>query len=272
MSETPKQAQQRDMEELKAGYTPAVRAVEISSIVIFLGIELYLFVKLAGHFSQNPWLLISAAIAGYLFADWVSGFVHWLADTWGSVDMPIIGKALLRPFREHHIDPKAITRHDFIETNGMNCMISIPGVGLVALLPLENPWVLFFVALISTAAIWIMGTNQFHKWSHQDSVPGWVTLLQKLHIVLPPDHHDIHHTAPFNKHYCITSGLLNRPLLAIRFYPTLERLVTATTGLLPRAADLGEDAAKKVFATDVVAEPKPGQSAEQSRAKTGAAA
>jgi ubiquitin-conjugating enzyme E2 variant len=71
-------------------------------------------------------------------------------------------------------------------------------------------------------------------------------VLQKLHLVLPPGHHQIHHTAPFDTYYCITTGWLNWPLAKIGFYRHMERLITALFGLIPRKDDIGLDAALKI--------------------------
>jgi plasmanylethanolamine desaturase len=75
-----------------------------------------------------------------------------------------------------------------------------------------------------------------------------VGLLQRLHLILPPDHHRVHHTAPFNKYYCITVGWLNKPLSLIHFFPLAERLITRVTGLLPRQDDIGDEAARVLLA------------------------
>jgi ubiquitin-conjugating enzyme E2 variant len=199
---------------------------------------------------ENVWLTVLALLSGFLWADWVSGFVHWMGDTWGTTETPILGKALIRPFREHHVDQKAITRHDFIETNGANCMISLPWAVMSLLMPFTpGPWFqvrFFFACAWASMILWVMGTNQFHKWAHSDNPPVVAQWLQRLHLILPPAHHAIHHKAPFAKYYCITVGWMNWPLTKIHFFPILERWLTALTGMIPRQDDIGLDAAMEV--------------------------
>jgi ubiquitin-conjugating enzyme E2 variant len=237
---------QHDAQVLAKGYSPAIRAMDIGSIVSFVSLELLLVYQLWGNPHTGPWLLLSAVLLGYLAADFVSGFVHWMGDTWGSPTMPILGKAFVRPFREHHVDEKAITRHDFIETNGNNCAISIPVALACVVMPHSSQFWVFLASFLGSMIFWVMATNQFHKWSHLDEPGAVIGFLQRVHLILPPDHHRIHHTAPYNKYYCITVGWLNKPLAMIAFFPTAERLVTWATGLLPRQDDIGAEAAAAV--------------------------
>jgi len=41
---------------------------------------------------ENLSTIVIAALCGIITADLSSGLVHWGADTWGSVELPIIGK------------------------------------------------------------------------------------------------------------------------------------------------------------------------------------
>lgn len=237
---------QRDHSTLRQGYSPAVRRFEIASIAVYALAMTALAVRLAPSVLRNPWLAMAAFMLGFVLADFVSGFVHWAADTWGTPEWPLVGKALIRPFREHHVDQKEITRHDFVETNGNNCFVSVvPAVG-AALLPRTGPGWFFIAALVFSLCLAILGTNQFHKWAHLDVPPPLVGLLQRANLILPPEHHALHHAAPYAKYYCITVGWLNEALFRVRFFQTLERVMTATTGMVPREDDIGKRAALRV--------------------------
>lgn len=177
---------------------------------------------------RGHWLLstvVGALLVGYLVADLASGLVHWGFDRFGTVETPLLGQNFVKPFRHHHVDPKDITRHDFIETNGNNCLATVIPLALFCLLPLdfEHAGVLFFVSMITFAAVFTFATNQFHKWSHEDDPPAVVTWLQDKHLILPRDHHQIHHTFPYESHYCITTGWMNGILNKIHFWSTMER-------------------------------------------------
>ncbi len=248
----PLEIQQHDAKTLAAGYKKSFRLVEILAILTFWSLCLAIGVKAFPFHQTHPWLLVAALLSGFLFADFVSGFVHWMADTWGSADMPVLGKSLVRPFREHHVDQKAMTHHDYIETNGANCLVSLPVAAGVLLIPLNiEGWVSFslysFVTL-GSMVFFVMWTNQIHKWSHfaPEQTPMFLKVLQKLHLILPSGHHQQHHSSPYDTYYCITTGWLNWPLAKIGFYRHAERFITALFGLIPRRDDIGLEAALKI--------------------------
>ena len=213
------------------GYSPGHRALEVAGIIVFAALALYLCAQLASIGRPGiRWLIAGAALAGYVAADLVSGIVHWVCDTWGTIDTPLVGRHFIRPFREHHTDPMGITRHDFIETNGNNCIAASTALGPACIVSTETAAGVFVAAFILSLSLAVFATNQFHKWAHEDDPGRVVRWLQRQHLILPPGHHGIHHCAPYATHYCITTGWLNPALRAIDFHRRAERFIAAVTG------------------------------------------
>lgn len=95
--------------------------------------------------------------------------------------------------------------------------------------------------------IFVSLTNQIHKWSHTYSkLPAIVTFLQDYHIILPKQHHRIHHISPHETYYCITTGWLNHPLEKLQFWKQLEKYIEKFTGFKPRDDDMEWAKGKKI--------------------------
>ncbi|CAD5209738.1 unnamed protein product [Bursaphelenchus xylophilus] len=229
---------------LASMYSRNKRMQEVISIVVsltFFSTVGILLIWRIGDIALHS--LVFAAFFGIIVADFASGVVHWIADTWGTVDT-FIGRHFIRSFREHHVDPTAITRHDFVEVNGDNFMVCIPKLAhilyqhftledddLIAVLP--DHWFWLFLGIYSAM------TNQIHKWSHTYfNLHPFIVTLQRLHIILPRHHHKIHHISPHACAYCITTGWLNYPLDKVGFWRHLESAVSFLTGQKPRDDDL----------------------------------
>lgn len=209
-------------------FTLSFRWIEIGSLLVFILFTILFTWKIGVALSGYPvWLvwvmLFPAWILGWLAADFASGMVHFLCDNFGSADTPVVGKALIRPFREHHDLPHDMVKHDLVETNGNNCMVCLPFlIPAYFFLPLGSVGALFVAGVLLFFFYGIGLTNQFHKWAHDIQAPPLARLLQRWRLALPPLQHGFHHAPPFKNYYCITCGWLNGPLERVRFFERLE--------------------------------------------------
>jgi ubiquitin-conjugating enzyme E2 variant len=216
-------------------YSELQRVLEAGAIAAWVAVTLSLASAIASDLGLDSALVVTLGLAaGFVAADFFSGLVHWLADTWGRSDWPIIGPTIIRGFREHHADPDAILVHDFIETNGSSSAGSLVLLGLAAVLPFEGQAARLADAAMLSLSTALFATNQIHKWAHSGSPPAAVAWLQERGWVLRPADHAVHHAVPFDRNYCITTGWLNPLCQRLEVFTTLERWITTSCGAIPR--------------------------------------
>jgi plasmanylethanolamine desaturase len=217
------------------GYSRLQRVLEASAIPAWIAMTYSLASEIVSDLGIASALVVTLGLAaGFVAADFVSGLVHWLADTWGRSDWPIIGPTIIRGFREHHAEPDAILAHDFIETNGSSSAGSLVLLCLAAVLPFEGHAARLADAAMLSLSTALFATNQIHKWAHCASPPAAVAWLQERGWVLRPADHAVHHAIPFDRNYCITTGWLNPLCQRLEVFTTLERWITACCGAIPR--------------------------------------
>lgn len=178
------------------------------------------------------------AVCGFLAADFASGMVHWAADTWFEESLPVVGRRFLRPFRVHHVNPDDFLLRDFIDTNGDVAMLTIPFLLAVFALPLSSIWGQLLAVFVVCLCAATLPTNQVHQWAHMSQPPRVIGWMQHFRLILRRHDHGRHHMPPYVSNYCIALGWCNPLLTRLDFFRRLERVVTAVTGLQPRADEV----------------------------------
>jgi len=212
-------------------YPTSHRVIEILAIVVFVGVAgvfaWRVIAEVIDRLSPGVVLgVLASAFLAFVAADFLSGLVHAICDNLGSVDTPIVGQKFIRSFREHHTDPLDMTRGDFVRVNADNFLVCLP-VLIPCVLWLDVDDHLYLATFLLSLTALVIVTNQIHKWAHivriGQPVPALVHMLQRQGVILSPEHHQVHHTPPYDTHYCITSGITNAPLARMGFWPVLMR-------------------------------------------------
>jgi hypothetical protein len=213
------------------------RLWEAFCIAAAVGLLAWNLVRLAQVPDLLGWWLPLPILVGIAAADFVSGLVHWSADTWGTETMPILGRRFVRPFRVHHVNPDDFLRRSFLDTNGDVAMIISLFLIPALWIPVTGSWGKVLAVFVVTFCVAGMPTNQVHQWAHMRRPPRWVRWLQCRGLILSRPAHQQHHREPYAMNYCIATGWCNGALTYVNFFRRLEAIVTWLTRMKPRADD-----------------------------------
>lgn len=168
-------------------------------------------------------------LACLIVADFLTGLVHWIEDTYGLPDWPWIGKLVIEPNIEHHHYPGRLGSMSVFLIR--NYQVFVPCLFVAAAALLLGGWSAWPVVL--TVAFAAMG-NEVHTWNHRGQNPWPIRFLQDSGLVQDARHHAKHHRPPFNSHFCTLTNFTNELLELIRFWPAAEWLLRVAFGLTPK--------------------------------------
>lgn len=112
-------------------------------------------------------------------------------------------------FKTHHLSPGALARRSFMRLAAPMVMfigfpLALVSGGLFAL-GIIGPALLVFICMFNL----MLSLAQYaHALAHRREIPGWVQVLQKLHIFITKEAHNIHHQ-DLGMDFCILSGIAN---------------------------------------------------------------
>lgn len=178
---------------------------------------------------------------GLYVADFVSGFLHWVFDTWFSERNKSVRRMVLL-VREHHIYPGRIFDYGLWREAGIlswfALAVSCPFL-IVALRPSILPAAERYPPVIAgiSASLCIVFMLEFHKVGHRMRRGRVTRLLQRSHLLLSPEHHLRHHAREHDRNYCLINGWADVTLGRLGVFRGFEHIVSAISTAAPREDD-----------------------------------
>ena len=146
-----------------------------------------------------------------IVTDLISGLLHVVLDNPRSLALAPI-RGLAQGFQRHHQNPSNIYemplyQHLYVMHMPLTFLF-------LAVLPFHDAG-MHVVFLSMVVGLHVM--QMAHLWAHlpPERVPSAVRLLHRSRVLLSKPEHDLHHTEPFDKDFCIMTGVCNRPLNAL---------------------------------------------------------
>jgi ubiquitin-conjugating enzyme E2 variant len=182
---------------------------------------------------------LTLTIASALFlADWFSGFVHWLTDTW--FDEVYLNR-IISIAREHHLYPRQIVGYgvrDYVAYSSWpNVAVVGPVAAMLTLIAKPIPAVFAGVIVCLVISLVMVFGTYAHRLGHQKTRSRILTTLQNFGFLITPSYHAVHHRGNHDIRYCVINGWANPLCDCIRFWRGLEWIVERVTGAIPREND-----------------------------------
>lgn len=172
--------------------------------------------------------IIGTFFACLWMADFLTGFAHWLEDTYCLENMPLIGGFICEPNIDHHIDPQLMVRvGTFFSRNILQWSLCAAAFAIMWFIGWGNIYSFLTLLLASFG-------NEIHRWNHMHKTGPLVTFLKETGVIQMQRQHSLHHKPPHNRYYCVMTSQLNPILERIEFWRRLEWVIAKTTGITPR--------------------------------------
>lgn len=209
------------------------------NFIVFLVLMISCYVFNISNLIENYSILktiflnIISVSAGYILATLATGALHFIFDNYFSEKTPILG-FIVDEFRKHHTDPGKIAREDNLQclnTTFLSANLILP---LVLFFSVKFNMGSILINFFLSSTIFMSITNLVHRQNHLkdiNNIPYWHKFMYKHGIFQSPQQHQVHHTAPHNKSFCILSDVFNPFLNEKDFWRKITIVVKKITGV-----------------------------------------